>query len=209
MLTRKYTTCLFIAAVVSAASAPADEFPIHLEFRALAQVVNVDDPVALGLWAYTSDGETQLLRALDMVFTWDPAYLRLDGLDADGAVQLLSSGFPAGDPHGLNEIVPPADGDGFYSAWAPLGDAVDVTPAGVLLTTFDFTALAPVDETLVSIAPEGGDPVLTTTIWGGAQANTIVTGDLGFAGVEIIPEPATLLLYLIYACACISRRRVT
>ncbi len=177
-------------------AATGDEELINLEWRPDALTVEVGDPVALGLWAYTNPEELQLFRALDMVFTWDPIYLQLDGLDDGGAVELLSSAFPPDDPYGLNEIVPPQDGDGYYQAWAHLGEPIEVSPGGILLTTFEFTALTPTAGTLVDIALSGGSPLLETTVWGGPDANTIVTGTLGETWVEIIPEPTTLVLLL-------------
>jgi hypothetical protein len=195
---RKWSAVAAVVAltVLSSATATAGEELINLEWRPDAPTVDVGDPVALGLWAYTNPEELQLFRALDMVFTWDPTYLQLDGLDDSGAVELLSSGFPPNDAYGLNETVPPQDGDGYYRAWAPLGNPIEVSPGGILLTTFEFTALAPTDGTLVDIAVSGGSPVLDTTIWGGPDANTIVTGTLGETWVQIVPEPATLTLLL-------------
>jgi hypothetical protein len=186
-------------------TAQADEELINLEWRPDALTVEVGEPVALGLWAYSNPEELQLFRALDMVFTWDPTHLRLDGLDPTGGVELLSSCFPANDPYGLNELVPPQDGDGYYQAWAHLGQPIQVSPAGILLTTFEFTALAPTDGTLVDIAISGGSPLLETTVWGGPDANTIVTGTLGETWVEIVPEPATLMLLALSACVLLRR----
>lgn len=177
--------------VMMVVSASADLAPINLEFRPAAQSVSINQPVALGLWAYTEIGETQLFRALDMVFTWESEFLRLEALNQAGAAPLLSSGFPYADPYGLNETVPPQDGDGYYKAWAHLGQPILVTSDGVLLTTFVFRALMQTSATRVTIAPFGGEPPLETTVWGGPEANTIVTGALGFATVEVIPEPLT------------------
>ena len=201
----------FAAVLLVAVAGPnatlGDEVLINLEWRPAPQTVFVDDPVGLGLYAVSADSElTQLFRALDLVFSWDPNYLQLDGLDQSGAVPLLSSGFPANDLHGLNEVVPPADGDGYYKAWAHLGQPVVVDPAGVLLTTFLFTALAPTDATQVVMEVSGGSPVLETTVWGGPGANTNVTGTLDTGVIEIIPEPATLILLVLGGLALPRRR---
>ena len=198
---------LVVVVGLAAPAAMADEALINLEWRPDSPMVNVGDPVALGLWAYTDPEELQLFRALDMVFTWDPAYLQLDDLDDTGAVELLSSGFPSDDLYGLNEFVPPQDGDGYYLAWAPLGEPIEVSPDGILLTTFEFTALSPTGGTLVDIAVSGGSPSLETTVWGGPNANTNVTGTLGETWVEIIPEPATLTLLALAGCTLLRRRR--
>jgi hypothetical protein len=166
----------------------ADEVPINLEWRPATQTVYVGDTVEIGLYAVAAYDD-QLFRALDMVFTWDPDHLELLGVDDTGAVDLLYSGLPADDPYNLNETVPPEDGDGYYRAWANLGEPVVVTTAGVLLTTFQFTALSPACETVVDIPPSGGDPLLETTVWGGPGANTNVTGTLGDAEIEMLCMP--------------------
>ena len=203
----------FLRSIVGAAiglcipiAAWADTAPIHLEFRPSASVVHVNEPVPMGLWAYTSPGETQLFRALDMVFTWDSEFLGLDQLDSNGAVYLLTSNFPAGDPYGLNEVVPPQDGDGYYKAWAPLGEPIQVSTDGILLTTFMFTALQTTPAACVSIAADGGQPVLQTTVWGGPDANTIVTGGLGSVTIQIVPEPISALLAIIGGLLLARRR---
>lgn len=208
LLGRLPAVALLMAVAGLATSAPADEVLINLEWRAETLTADVGDPVALELWAYTEPEESQLFRALDMVFTWDASYLQLDGLDDSGAVDLLSSGFPADDPYGLNELVPPQDGDGYYMAWAPLGGPIEVSSDGILLTAFEFTALSPTPATLVDIASAGGSPLLETTVWGGPDANTDVTGTLGETCIEIVPEPTTLTLLALGACALFRRHAV-
>ncbi len=207
LLERLPAAALLVVVVVMTTSALADGALINLEWRPESLAVDVGDPVALGLWAYTDPEELQLFRAVDLVFTWDAVHLRLDGLDETDAVELLGSGFPANDSYGLNEVVPPQDGDGYYLAWAPLGGAIEVSPDGILLTTFEFTALSLTTGALVDIAPVGGSPLLETTIWGGPDANTNVTGTLGEAWVEIVPEPTTLTLLALGGWGVLRRSR--
>lgn len=176
-------TAVGLAILVSLPSASADEILINLEWRPTQQTVFVGDSVDIGLYAVVDEGQ-QLLRGVDMVFTWDPAYLGLLGLDQTGAVDLQSSEFPADDPYNLNEVVPPQDGDGYYRAWSSLGESVEVTPEGVLLTTFQFEALTVTSETFVVIEVSGGDPLeLETKVIGGSQPGMIVAGTLGDAAV--------------------------
>ncbi len=148
-----------------------------------------------------------MLRALDVVFAWDPALLSLEGVNQSGAAPLLVSGFPANDQYGLNECVPPADGDGYYRGWAGLGAPIEIS-AGLptLLTTFEFEALSTTPATTLEILESGGDPLLMSRVLGGVEGGTVVTGTLGSAVVEIVPEPSSLLLMMVGLLA-IRRRR--
>ncbi|MCZ6652142.1 MAG: cohesin domain-containing protein, partial [Planctomycetota bacterium] len=108
-----------------------------------------------------------------------------------------STGFPPNDTFNLNEVVPPQDGDGLYVALAPLGNTVPTTPEGVLLTTFQFLALADTPQTPVDILDSGGDPLGETMVFDGIVPNLDVSGTLSGSVVEIILEPPpdpTLLL---------------
>ncbi|MFN0135668.1 MAG: hypothetical protein ACKVS9_06060 [Phycisphaerae bacterium] len=159
---------------------------INLEFRKPAQSVCVGDPVRIGLYAVSSDASTPVLAAIDLVFSWDPAYLDLQGVDGTGATTLFGSFFPPSDPFGLNEVVPPQDGDGLYIAYAPLGTPVPATPAGTLITTFVFTAIANTPgPSFVTIEPTGGTPLIATNVWSGVEPGTPVTGTLDFARVGV------------------------
>jgi len=198
---------MVLAAVLTPSGAMVHgEIAIDLEWRPASDSVLVGSPVEIGLYAVAEEDQ-QLFRALDMVLTWDPLYLALDGVHGIGAVSLLYSGFPSGDPYGLNEVIPPADGDGYYRAWAHLGAPVAVTTEGVLLTTFEFTALALTPGTLVDIPGSGGSPLLETTVWGGPGANIDVTGLLGEAMIEITPEPGSLALGVVGVLLVLRYRR--
>ncbi len=93
--------------------------------------------------------------AIDCIFSWNPAHLRLLGLTTAGSVPLLSSYLPnpAADYTGINEASPPADGDALYYALAPLGNPIACPPPGVQITTFRFEVLAPFESTTVEILP--------------------------------------------------------
>ncbi len=114
---------------------------IDLEWRPGTQSVWPGDPVNMGLYAVSVDSRE--VTAVELIFTWDPNVLELTGLDTAGAVPCFSSEFRS--PGGrceLNEAIPPADGDGLYSWSAIPGFPVTATPEGVLLTTFQFQAVA-------------------------------------------------------------------
>lgn len=93
--------------------------------------------------------------AIDMVLGWNPNDLQLLGVVQSGSVQLMSSQFPSptSDYTGINEASPPADGDGLYSAFAPLGSPVVVPLSGVQVTTFRFKVKRHFELTQVQILP--------------------------------------------------------
>lgn len=171
-----------------AASAAATEPLINVEFRPAVERTAPGYTFGLGLFLATNPGETQLFRAADVVFTWDPTKLQFLGIDNTGGAPLLSSTLPANDPYGLNgPTPPPTDGDGYYRAWAQLGAPLTITPSGTLLTTFRFRALAVMEGSPVTIAVSGGSPTLFTRVLGSAEAGTIVTGTLGSSSILIRP----------------------
>jgi hypothetical protein len=93
-------------------------------------------------------------------------------------------------------------------AWAILGEPVDATPEGVLVTTFQFQALGLTPGTLVDMLVSGGSPVGYTTVWGdGQQANYPVTGTLDNALVEIVPEPTSWALLALASVMFLKGRR--
>ena len=180
-----------VVAVLAAQSAA--QAAINLVLRPLNQTVYVSDPVHLGLYAVSDSPGNQLMSAADVLFTWNPAYVELVGLDQSGATPLLWSLFPIVDPWGtINESIPPTDGEGLYQAYANLGSPVVATPAGTLLTTLQFSALAATGPggTDIAIVATLGDGS-ATTVYGGTTPNFDVTGTLGTAHIVIrIPLPA-------------------
>jgi hypothetical protein len=152
---------------------------IDLEFRGPDEPVEIGTIVEVGLYAVSDSPENQSFAAVQLIFGWDPGFLLFDEIDNAGAVPLLTSALAASDSSfGLNEAIPPADGDGLYLAFAPLGDPVDATPEGVLLTTFIFEALAPTAGTDVFMFEEGGEPTIQTKVLDGTIPGLIVTGEL-------------------------------
>ncbi|MBI5863993.1 MAG: hypothetical protein HZB38_05715 [Planctomycetes bacterium] len=182
---RRLAACLawVLASWIAIAHADAN---IDLKWRKPAQSVCPGDLVEVGLYAVSDSGNDQLLSAIDLAFVWDPAYLHLLGLSQTGAVPLLASFFPANDPFGINEVVPPQDGTGLYSAYAPFGAPVAATPGGVLITTFRFQALqSTTSATLIEMRSTLGSPPATTAVWSGTSPGTPVTGTLMDARVGI------------------------
>lgn len=168
-----------IAALAGPAVAPAD---INLEWRPETQTVLVEEIVNIGLYAVSDDPEMdQYILAMDVILNWDPDFLELIGVDDTGPYDWLFSGFPVGDVDGLNDTF--ADGDALYTALGQLGAGAWATPEGLLVTTFQFTALAETPGTTITI-PEDAGSYTHTAIWGSPGQD--VHGTLGSATVTIV-----------------------
>ncbi|MCK4342297.1 MAG: hypothetical protein KAY37_11310 [Phycisphaerae bacterium] len=185
-------------------------YTIDLEWRPLDQTVYVLDPVEIGIFGvYVPDPDDPdppdvgEIAAAQTIITWDTTYLQLTGSYDDF---WTSSGFIPGDSFGFNEADPPADGDGMWTGML-LGDTMDITQEGTLLTTITFQALAETPETLVSILPSlqlPPNPMGYTKVMSGTYN---VVGEVGGpAAVEIIPEPASFCLLALGALVLRRRR---
>lgn len=124
--------------------------------------------------------------AIDCILQWDPTKLKLMGLSTAGSVSLLSSYFPtpAGDYTGINEVVPPQDGNALYYALAPLGAPVSVPTTGVQIVTFNFRVESAFDSATISILDsltvlEPADSV----VYDGTVPGLDVTGTLSGAKI--------------------------
>jgi len=176
---------LLCALIIGHYAAPSQAL-IDLEWRPMAQCIELDDVVEIGLYAVSDDPELdQLLSAMDVIFAWDPAYLELLGVVDPGYPNWIFSGF-SNDPYGLNETIPPQDGDGIYTALGPLGVPIPATPGGTLVTTFQFRALQVVDETWVEILESAGSPPGQTIVYDGTVPGLDVTGELGDARLGVV-----------------------
>lgn len=180
------TAVALLCALIIGHYATPGQALIDLEWRPMAQCTQVDDVVEIGLYAVSDDPEIdQLLSAMDVIFAWDPAYLELLGVEDPGYPNWIFSGF-SDDPYGLNETIPPQDGDGMYTALGPLGVPIPATPGGTLVTTFQFRALQVVDETWVEILEEAGSPPGRTVVYDGTIPGKDVTGELGDARLGVV-----------------------
>jgi len=166
---------------------------INLEWRPEHQTVPLDHTIRIGLYAVSDNQQVQTLAAMDVIFAWDPQAMQLSGLDDTGGPDLLYSGFPD-DPYGLNEVIPPQDGDGIYTAWARFGKPVGATPEGTLITTFLFTAEGEDPGAELTILKEAGNPPGRTIVFDGEVPGKNVTGTLGSATVAIGNFPCALIV---------------
>ena len=168
-------------AFLIALATPASDL-INLEWRPDTQTVPVGATVEIGLYAVSDDPEMdQYILAMDVILNWDTQFLELVGVDDNGPYDWLFSGFPVGNVDGLNDTF--ADGDALYTALGQLGDGAWATPEGLLVTTFQFTALAETPGTTITI-PEDAGSYTHTAIWGSPGQD--VHGTLGSAIVTIV-----------------------
>jgi hypothetical protein len=174
------------------AAAVTDDELVNLEFRVFPGDCHYrfipGDQIEIGLYAVSPSDHTHYFGAADVIFGWDPAYLQLLGLSNVGGADLLYSGFPAGDPYNLNEVVPPQDGDGLYTALGNFGSPVPATPEGTLLTTFVFGAVEIVQETAIEILVSGGDPLGYTKVFHAEIPNYPITGELIGTTVDVVRD---------------------
>jgi hypothetical protein len=192
--------CMVVAATASA--------EVNIEFRPVASTINLGDTAQVGLYAtWDGSGLGETASVIEVAFGWDTSFLSLLGLDGTGGATLLSSGFPAAGSGGLNEAALPADGDGFYLAFASLGSPIDTTVAGgTLVTTFLFQGLNLTPGTPIDMFTSAGSPIVETRVFDGVIPNTVVTGTLTGTSIAIIPSPAGLALFGVSAM-CIRRPR--
>lgn len=193
-----------VVAVLAVVASAAPAFGlVNLEWRPDVASVPVGGALNLGLYTVSDSAVSQDWITLDLAFSWDPAKLMLIGVDDTGGASLMASGFA---PGGLNEAVPPADGTGLYTAMANFGEVVTATPAGTLVTTFNFSALELTTGTSISI--EAILDSIETAVGSAAVAGEDIKGTLGTARVVVItPEPSAALLILLGLAALPRSRR--
>ena len=82
--------------------------------------------------------------AIDCIVGWNPAEVQFLGITTAGSTSLTQSYLPtvANDYTGINEVIPPADGNLLYYALAPLGAPKQIPAAGLQVVTFRFQSLA-------------------------------------------------------------------
>ncbi len=160
---------------------------VNVEFRTVEGSVAVGGVSNVAVYLVSDSASDQFVASAEIVFTWEPQYLQLLGVDTTGGPQLMGfPPFPGNLP--LNESSPPQDGDGIYVALAFGGLPVAAAPDGTLLTTFQFIALAETSGTLVDVVASISDPPGTTVIWDGTIPNYPVTGLLT-GDIVVVGEP--------------------
>ena len=151
---------------------------INLALMATSPMV-VNEIVNVQVVATASDTQ-QRIFSTDLVFGWDPTVLEFVGIDNTGTLANTNLSFLATgtwDFYGINETMPPADGNGLYFWLSPLtGMPVYVQNTGNLLTTLKFRVLQPVATTVEIIPKLTVNAPATTVIYGSDIAGMPVTG---------------------------------
>jgi hypothetical protein len=173
---------LVLSVILLSAAAQAE---VDLEWQVENQGAPVGGTVRIDFYAVADNGgANEPFVAMDVVVTWNPEFLRLLGVDdSDSPYDWLLSGFPS-DEHldGLNNTF--EDGDAFYTAWANFDELPEATPEGLLVTTFQFEALADTEGTNVVIIEAYGE-YSVTAVYDDEIPGLNIVGDLGSATVQI------------------------
>lgn len=137
----------------------------------LALVPQNDTPVLVGetisvrLEAVANDQDQRYVVA-DVVFAWDNTKLEFIGIDHTYSHPLIwrnFSGLPycapgqasgCGDYYGLNEVLPPADGNGLYFGYNILGSTLIVSSTPITIVDFKFKIISPFTTTEVQLLPQ-------------------------------------------------------
>jgi uncharacterized protein (TIGR03382 family) len=193
---------VYVAAFAFGAPALAS---IDISLQPSLPQYSVGNQVAVGVYAFADPDEVQGMLSFQMIFTWDPSRLHLNGVSTLGGQPFTAIGF-IHDAYGINETNPPTDGNAMLIGLGPLGSSIVVPQQGVLLTTLLFDALAPASGTPLTILPSAGSPVGTTVVYGDTGPNVSVTGTTTGTSITIIPAPCSAVL-LAAGASILGRRR--
>lgn len=154
---------------------------------------SVGESVSVPLVAYASPAVR--MNAADIIIKWDNTVLCFDGIDnSTNTLPALMSFLPApkgwyGDLSGINEVIPPADGDALYYWLSPLCGCATMVDGFDTMTVFKFTVLQPFASTSVEFIP-----ALTytsypeeTIVWGSNVGGWPVTGSTTSATITGSP----------------------
>lgn len=171
---RKSVVNLLAAAAAYLAAQEAVRAEINLELRPIQTQARADASFDIGLYAVSDNASNQPLSAMDVILEWDPSVLQLIGRVNNGPYSWFMSAFTNDSgADGLNNTFD--DGDAYYTALAQFGTPAQATPAGLLVTTLQFTALAPSPESTVSM-PLNSGTFSQTAVYGYPNVAQIVTG---------------------------------
>lgn len=161
---------------------------INIEFRPAQKIARPGEWVDAGLYAVSDNASNQAISAMEVLLQWDPSTLQLIGVINNGPFGWFQSGFlDDSGLDGLNNTF--ADGDARYTALGQFANPAMATPAGLLVTTIRFQAIAETPLNTVTIPLMLGNSA-ETGVYGGAVPGQDVTGALGVSEVMICPGAA-------------------
>lgn len=133
----------------------------------------------------------------DIIFGWNPNELEFVGISHENShpfIMLPISGLPycppgqstgCGDFYGINEVLPPVDGNGLYQGYGQLGEVWIVDSQPVQIVKFIFKVIAPFETTEISFIPQlTVNYPHSTRVYGSYIPGLEVTGTLTNAVVE-------------------------
>ncbi len=158
---------------------------IDLVFSPNATTVNVNDVIEVELYAVSDSDVGQRFSFVDALLYWDETRLELLGHDPAfcfNATFFLCGFLP--DPDDLNDgsgspNLPVNDGDALYTALSNADPDLRPTappPPGLLVTTFQFRAIAPANDTVLFLQPQFDGGFARTRVF--EVGNVDVTGDI-------------------------------
>lgn len=184
---------------------------INLSMVSLAnQPVQIGDTIGVQI-RMNADTTDQRFVVADIIFGWDNTKLKFLGVDHVGSHQYIwptLSGLPCvedengnaiDDPlcnglrdfYGINEAMPPADGNGLYFAYGELGQVFIVTNAEVNIARLRFEVIDSFKSTEVFFIPEmTANFTEKTVVYGSYIPGLDVTGTLTSATVIGAPTLA-------------------
>lgn len=174
---------------------------VNLEWRPSIQSVALDGVVNIGLYAVSDSSQNQPIAAISAILSWDPTELELTGHTDDGPYAWEFAFFP--DDSGLDGLNNPFSGD---EPFVPENDGLvqfhvfsqfggppaQATPAGLLITTFQFRALATGSDSIGLVASTG--QYSRTRVLHGLFPGVDITGTLGTPGLVIIGQEGVLFV---------------
>lgn len=166
MLNKLITTITSLLITASALAQTDPNAKIDLTLVPETNKVSQDQTFSVSLMM-SAQTTPQRYLVSDIIFSWDHTVLEFVGISHEGSHPMIwvpPSGMPCpedvtecagigGDYTGINESIPPADGNGLYYGYGQLGQVFIVTEP-VQIVKFIFKVIAPFETTQISLLPE-------------------------------------------------------
>jgi len=159
---------------------------VNLYWQPAEQTVRVGDTVRIDLYAVSDTSDVAVVSAMEAIISYTPLQLEFLYISSDDAqYDWMYDGFPYNAPHDINKDL--QDGLMQYVLFGQLGQPARIDSNGLLVSTFEFTAISP-GLTYVTILESYLS--LQTRIFDGIIPNYDIKGILGSAQITIIPQDA-------------------